>query len=123
MKNKEIWEIWERITAKFFLEKWYKFLKKNYYQKNFWEIDLIFKNWKELIFIEVKTRTNLKFWEWFEHISDSKLRKLAKTWELFCLKNWYNFENCRFDVVSILLELNWEIVWKTCKIKHFEKVL
>ena len=133
MKNKEIWNLWEKIAAKFLLDKWWKFLKNNYYEKNFWEIDLIFEdteNWNQVVFIEVKTRTSEKYWEWFEAIEEKKLKKMAKTWELFCLKNWLDFDETRFDVISILVEIvdmnwenNWEKFWDKCKIKHFKKVL
>lgn len=124
MTKKEIWNLWEKIAAKFLLEKWWKFLEKNFYQKNFWEIDLIFKDGKnQVVFVEVKARTSEKFWEWFEAVEQKKLRKMAKTWELFCLKNWLDFDECRFDVISILLNKNWENLWKNCKIKHLKKVL
>ena len=123
MTKKEIWNLWEKIAAKFLLDKWWKFIEKNYYEKNFWEIDLIFKDKNQIVFIEVKTRTSEKFWEWFEAVEEKKLKKMTKTWELFCLKNKIDFEETRFDVISILLEINWEKIWKKCKIKHFEKVL
>ena len=124
MKNREIWNHWERIAAKFFLDKWWKFVDNNYYEKNFWEIDLIFRDEKnQLVFIEVKTRTNEKFWEGFEAVEEKKLRKMAKTWELFCLKNWIDFDKVRFDVVSILVKVEGGGFWERCKIRHFEKVL
>ena len=129
MKNREIWDLWERIAAKFFLDKWWKFLKNNYYEKNFWEIDLIFNDWKQIVFVEVKTRTSEKYWEWFEAVEEKKLRKMAKTWELFCLKNWLDFNETRFDVISILLKKVFNIkiweykIWEKCKIKHLKKIL
>jgi len=129
MKNREIWNLWEKIAAKFLLDKWWKFLKNNYYEKNFWEIDLIFNDWKQIVFVEVKTRTNEKYWEWFEAVEEKKLRKMAKTWELFCLKNWLDFNETRFDVISILLKKVFNIkiweykIWEKCKIKHLKKIL
>jgi len=120
MTKKEIWNLWEKIAAKFLFEKWWKFLEKNFYQKNFWEIDLIFRDEKnQVVFVEVKTRTNENFWEWFEAVEEKKLRKMARTWELFCLKNKLDFDECRFDVISIFLE-KWG---EKCKIKHLKKVL
>jgi len=118
MTKKEIWELWERVSAKFLLDKWYIFLKKNHYEQ-FWEIDLIFRNNEEIIFVEVKARTSRCFWEWFESVNENKLRKLTKTAELYCKKNWFNFDYARFDVISIEFSKD----FKNAKIKHLEKVL
>lgn len=108
----------ERLAAKFFLEKGYQFLEKNYHEI-YGEIDLIFKKNEELVFVEVKTRTWNSHGEGFESVDEKKLEKLSKTAELFCQKNWFEFENARFDVVSIQLSKD----KKTAKIKHLDKIL
>ena len=118
MNKKEIWNFGEKIAAKFLLDNGYIFLNKNFYTR-YWEIDLIFKKDHEYIFIEVKTRNNDFYWEWFESVWSKKINKILKVWEVYCFKNNINFDHCRFDVISILL--NWNK--KTCKIKHFTKVI
>lgn len=118
MNKKQIWELGEKIATKFLLDKWYEFLEKNHHEK-YWEIDLIFKFWEGLIFVEVKTRTWEEYWEWFEAVDERKLKKLIKTWELYCQKNWIDFDETRFDVISI--ELSKDL--KNAKIKHLEKVV
>lgn len=123
MTRREIWDLWEKIAAKFLIDKWWVFVENNFYQKNFWEIDLIFKDWNQVVFVEVKTRTSWHFWEWFEAVERKKLQKMAKTWEIFCKKNNIDFDETRFDVISILISLNWDKIWKMCKIKHLKKVL
>lgn len=118
MTKKEIWEFGEKISAKYLIEKWYIFLKKNHHEQ-FWEIDLIFKKWEEIIFVEVKARTSNLFWEWFESVNEKKLIKLAKTAEIYCKKNWFDFDFARFDVISIAFSKD----FKNAKIKHLEKIL
>lgn len=118
MNKKEIWTLWEKIACKFLLEKWYKY-KTNHYQKQIWEIDLIFEDNWEIVFVEVKTRNNDKYWEWFEAIDMRKIKKMIKTWEFYCLENNINFDKTRFDVISIFLQKN---SW-TCKIKHLKKII
>lgn len=115
MNKKLIGFTGEQIACKFLLEKWLQFIEHSF-QTKFWEIDLIFKDKDQLIFIEVKTRNNNVYWEWFESVNEKKINKMIKTWEIYCKNNNTNFNNCRFDVISILLN------WKTCKIKHFVKI-
>ena len=116
MNNKEVWRLWEQIAAKYLESKWYKLIMYNY-QKQFWEIDIIMKQWEEIVFIEVKTRKNQNYWEWFESVNQKKINKMLKTWEYYCLENNIDFDYCRFDVISIHLTNE-----EKYKIKHFEKI-
>ena len=118
MTKKEIWNLGEKIATKFLFEKWMKFVEKNFHTK-YWEIDLIFKEKNELIFVEVKTRNSIRFWEWFESINKKKIDKMIKTWQIYCFQKKLNFDTCRFDVISILLDKD----FKRCKIKHFVKII
>ncbi len=116
MNKKIIGNIGEKIACKFLLKKWFYFIDNNFHSK-FWEIDLIFKDKDQIVFVEVKTRNNNIYWEWFESVNQKKINKMTKTWEIYCQNYNICFDNCRFDVVSILLN------WKVCKVKHFIKII
>ena len=118
MSKTSIWKHWERIAAKYLLDLWYEYLDNNY-QIRIWEVDLIFKDGPETVFIEVKTRKWIKYWEGFESVVPQKLNKLARLAQYYCWKNKLNFERARIDVISILLSDD----SNKCKIKHFKKVL
>ena len=60
MNNKKFGIIGEKIAQKFLINKGYEILETNYYTK-IGEIDIIAQKSKKIVFIEVKTRSNLKF--------------------------------------------------------------
>ncbi len=114
--NTQIWNNWEVIAIKYLQKHWYIILDTNFKFGRFWEIDIISKcNWK-IIFIEVKYRNNLNYWLPEEAITKYKLSKCKKTAQFYLVKNQYDFENIRFDAITIL---KWE---KSYKITHYKNI-
>ncbi len=84
------------------------FLKKNGYEiitKNYktpiGEIDIIARDSKTLVFIEVKTRESLEYGRPFESVNKLKRRKIANVALLYLKRFKQQIPPCRFDVVSI----------------------
>jgi len=107
---------WEIIGIKYLQKKWYKILDTNYKFWRFWEVDIIAKLDNLIVFIEVKYRTNTNYWLPEEAITYNKLRKCKKTVEYYVVKNKYDFENIRFDVITILRETS------SYKVKHYKNI-
>ena len=114
--TKNIGDKWEVIAIKYLQNKWYKILDSNYKFWRFWEVDIIAKNNNLIVFFEVKYRNSIKFWIPEEAIIKSKLRKCRKTVEYYVVKNNYNFDDIRFDVITIL---KWTISYK---LKHYKNI-
>ncbi len=93
---------WELIAIKYLQNIWYSILDCNFKFWRFWEIDIIAKYNNIICFIEVKYRTNIRYWIWEESITKNKLFKLKKSIDYYVLVNNLNYENIRFDVISIL---------------------
>ena len=90
-----------------------QYLEKNHYQiidKNFWchlgEIDIIAKdlNKKELAFIEVKTRTSLRYGNPAEAVTAKKLRHIKHTIEYFMVRKHLENVAIRIDVIEVLIQ-------------------
>ena len=60
MNKRKFGIIGEKISQGYLINKGYKILETNYYTRN-GEIDIIAQKDKCIIFVEVKTRTNLNF--------------------------------------------------------------
>lgn len=76
----------EQLVAKNYRDQGYRLLEKNYifpHGKQVGEIDLIFEKDKEIIFVEVKSRSGNKFGGPFEAVDFNKRRKLVKTAKLY----------------------------------------
>ena len=102
-KNHEIGKFGEDIATKFLLKKGYYIYDKNFRCKlgeiDIIAIDNIDKN--ELVFIEVKTRTQAAFDTPASSIDKNKIKHIRKTAEYFLTKNNLKDTFIRFDVIEI----------------------
>lgn len=76
-------------------------IKRRNYRAISGEVDIIAKDGKTLVFIEVKGRANEKFGNPFEAVNKPKQRKIIKTAISFIKQNKLKGEEIRFDVVGI----------------------
>lgn len=93
----------EMIALKYLIDNKANILETNY-RINSGEIDIIAKINDELVFIEVKSRTNIKFGYPAEAVDYRKIRKIVNTAKYYILKNNLNNVPIRFDVIEIYLK-------------------
>ena len=60
MKRKELGNLGEKIALNYLQKENYRILERNFYCRQ-GEIDIIAQKQKEIVFVEVKTRTNNSF--------------------------------------------------------------
>ena len=105
----------EKLAQKFFLDKGYKILEKNFRCK-FGEIDFIASSRnEELVFVEVRTKTNTFWGEPFETVNIKKQRKLYRLAEYYLKLRELEDRDCRFDVVSVVIDI-------TGRLKKFDHI-
>ncbi len=93
----------EEVIAGVISQKGWTILARNYHSR-FGEIDIIALDGREIVFIEVKLRTNLDYGEPHASVTPAKGQKMLQTAHLYLLeKNWEDREY-RFDVFGILEE-------------------
>lgn len=103
-----------------------KYLKKNNYiiiEKNFsckqGEIDIIAQDIikKELVFIEVKTRSNFKYGRPLEAVNKAKQKHIYRSAEYYIYKNKIKNIPIRIDVIEIYITSN------KAKINHIKNAV
>jgi putative endonuclease len=104
----------EKMAEQFLIEKGHQILQKNFHYSTIAEIDLISLDGDELVFTEVKSRSNIN--DHFperavNHHKQSKISSAAR----FFLKNYHHEGLIRFDVISVIT--SHQDSWK---IDHFE---
>lgn len=105
MNNKEKGDIGEDIAKHYLIKKGADILESKYKIKT-GEIDIIARLDNELVFIEVKSRTNLRYGYPSEAVNSRKIKKIVNTSKYYILKhNLYNTP-IRFDVIEIYLNEN-----------------
>lgn len=105
MNNKQKGDIGENIASKYLLSNGAEILERNYRIKS-GEIDIIAKLDNEIVFIEVKSRSNNKYGYPCESVNYKKISKITNTAKYYILtNNLYNIP-IRFDIVEIYFNEN-----------------
>lgn len=89
----------EAVAAEYLRKKRYQIVASGYHSR-FGEIDLIVKNRKYLVFVEVKLRKSSNFAQAREFVDFRKQEKLRTTASLYLSENPTNLQP-RFDVIEI----------------------
>ena len=89
----------EDAALKMLLEKGYELVARNYQTKH-GEIDLIVKNERFLVFVEVKTRTKASRYKGFTAVTSEKKQKIFKTAILFLRETKLKLQP-RIDVIDV----------------------
>ena len=89
----------EALAAEYLRKKRYDILASGY-RCRFGEIDLIVKNRKFLVFVEVKLRKSAEFARAREFVDVKKQERIRTTASLYLAQNPTNLP-CRFDVIEI----------------------
>lgn len=103
MIKKKLGNLGEKLAAEYLEKKKYKIIEKNFYCKQ-GEIDIIAKNKNELVFIEVKTRSNTNFGTPSEAVDYKKQKHIYKAAKYYLYKNKISEIPIRFDVIEILIK-------------------
>lgn len=103
--NQEIGKRGEDLAEEFFRSRGFDVLARNY-QTPYGELDLVIKKDGELVFVEVKTRTNLAFGYGETGITEKKAEHLIAAIGDYLEKEDVDISEWRIDVLAILLSQN-----------------
>lgn len=98
----ELGKFGEQIAVEYLEKSKYKILKRNFYCKQ-GEIDIIAKDKNEIVFIEVKTRTNMNFGRPSESVNSIKQKHMYKAAKYYLYKESLLEMLIRFDVVEVFI--------------------
>lgn len=97
--------IGEDLAVKYLIQNGYKIWKRNFKCKQ-GEIDIIAWDNNELVIIEVKTRTRIKYGKPVDAVNIDKRRHIFKVTEYFVFINKLENEYIRFDVIEVYIKDN-----------------
>jgi len=102
MKRKNLGRLGENLAVKHLKKSGYQILDRNF-RFQFGEIDIIAKEEKTLVFIEVKTRWSKNFGRPEEAITPGKIKRMIKTAQYYQLLHPELPTSLRLDAVVINL--------------------
>lgn len=91
----------EDLACKFLQQHRYQIIERNFFYGH-GEIDIIAKDGDELVFVEVKYRTNLEFGPPELSISKGKQKLIRRTAEAYLYEKGIKDQDCRIDLIAIL---------------------
>ncbi len=106
----------EELAANYLSKKGYKIIERNFECKQ-GEIDIIALYGKELVFVEVKTRTDMSYGEASEAITIFKLKHLINSIKYYLYTRNLQDEFIRIDVIEVYVKNN------KIKINHIKKAI
>lgn len=123
MTHNDLGKIGEEAAIKFLKKIGYIIVERNYQNnlgRRLGEIDIIAKENKEIVFVEVKTRELSKYENTLpeENITRAKLHKLSKIASCYIRNNKLWNKAYRFDAISVWIDLN----SRKAKIKHIRSM-
>lgn len=113
MNKRKFGIIGEKIAQGYLLNKEYDILETNFYTKR-GEIDIIAQKGNCIVFVEVKTRSSLKFGTPAMAVNYSKRKHIKSVAKTFLYLNRMQGYEVRFDVVEVF------IIDGKCEINHIE---
>lgn len=116
--RQEIGKWGENIVCQYLANNHYKIIERNFLCRQ-GEIDIIAKDItkKELVFIEVKTRSNLKYGNPAEAVNKEKQKHIKQVIKYYIYRNHLENKAIRIDVIEVYLKKS------NYKINHIKQVL
>lgn len=108
-KKHEIGKLGEDLATKYLYSINYKIIDRNFSCRQ-GEIDIIARDGNELVFIEVKTRTNSCYGKPAEAVNYIKQQHIEKVAKYYIYKNHLENEYIRFDIVEVYISNNKNII-------------
>lgn len=103
--NKEIGNLGENIATHYLKQKGYIILDRNFESRQ-GEIDIIALDKKEIVFIEVKTRTSNKFGTPSEAVNKIKQKHMLQTIKYYLYIRNLSEEFIRIDIIEVYIKDN-----------------
>lgn len=101
----EIGKLGEDLACKYLQNNGYQIVERNFEARQ-GEIDIVALDKKEIVFIEVKTRTNIRYGKPVEAVDANKQKHFIKTVEYYLYSRNLENEFIRIDVIEIYLYKN-----------------
>ena len=114
--NQEIGKIGEDIATEYLQKNGYNVIERNFYCSQ-GEIDIIAIDKEELVFIEVKTRTDTFFGEPGEAVNYYKIKHMVNAIKYYTYKRNLMDEFIRIDVIEVYLKND------KVRINHIKKAI
>jgi putative endonuclease len=115
--KKTIGKYGEDLAKNFLIKRGYEIIESNK-KISYWELDIVAKKGKEIIFVEVKTLSSKKMGPAEEALKSRQIKFLKKAISIYCWQKRINPNLIRLDFIAINLSRE----KKTANLKHYKNI-
>jgi putative endonuclease len=115
-KRQEVGKKGEDLAVKFLKKNKYKIIERNFQASKFGEIDIVAREKEQLVFVEVKTRTDERFGSAEEEFSYRKKRRFWRAVQNYLFKKHLIDCSWRADLIVV------KIMGRKTNIQHYRYV-
>lgn len=98
--TRELGEIAEEHARQHLVKLGYEILATNWYYGHL-ELDIVAREADELVIVEVKSRSGLRYEHPSEAVTDGKIKRIVEAADAYILENDLELET-RFDVITVI---------------------
>ena len=110
--TRELGEMAEGLAQQHLVELGYEILDTNWYHGHL-EIDIVAKDGDELVIVEVKARTGIRYEHPSEAVTNTKIKRIVEAADAYLIEKELDVET-RFDVITVIF------VDKKFELEHFK---
>ena len=100
ISQRDTGEFAEKLAEQHLLKLGYKILDKNWYYGHY-ELDIVARDGDELVVVEVKSRTGLRYEHPSEAVTNAKIKRIVEAADAYIHEKNVDLET-RFDVITII---------------------
>jgi putative endonuclease len=112
VSTRELGEMAEGLAQQHLVKLGYEILDTNWYHGHL-ELDIVAKDGDELVIIEVKARTGIRYEHPSEAVTNTKIKRIVEAADAYLIEKDLNVET-RFDVITVIF------VDKKFELEHFK---
>ena len=98
--KREIGEMAEKLAKKHLLKLGYSIKETNWHHGHL-ELDIVAQDGEELVIVEVKSRSGIRYEHPSEAMTDIKIRRVVEAADAYIIKNDIDMDT-RFDVITVI---------------------
>ncbi len=110
--TRELGEMAEGLAQQHLVKLGYEILDTNWYHGHL-ELDIVAKDEEELVIVEVKARTGIRYEHPSEAVTNTKIKRIVEAADAYLIEKDLDVET-RFDVITVIF------VDKKFELEHFK---
>lgn len=100
VSTRELGEIAEGLAQQHLVKLGYEIVATNWYNGHL-ELDIIARDGKELVIVEVKARSGLRYEHPSEAVTKTKIKRIVEAADAYIMENELDIDT-RFDVITVI---------------------